>query len=93
MRVRCFLCEHEKDGYCQKKRQATKPVKVKVNKARVCDVYREDPLRVLADYRKREAHKKKLAVLQEQRVKLAHAVKAVQNQLAARKAAGESHDL
>lgn len=85
MKVRCFLCEHEKGGYCQKKRQATKPVKVKVNKARACDVYREDPLRVLADYRKREAHKKKLATLQEQRVKVAHAVEAVQTQLAARK--------
>lgn len=60
MKVRCRLCKHEKSGYCQKKTRDSWPVKIRTNKPRSCSLYEEDPLKVLGEYRKSEAHKKKL---------------------------------
>lgn len=57
MRVQCRFCENESAGFCSKKKQGGKPKKIKLRKRRSCDKYKEDALRVLDDYRKREAHK------------------------------------
>ena len=62
-RVRCKFCSHEKGGLCTKKTTRGFSPKVRVNKPRSCDLYSEDALRVLSDFRKREAHKGKLRSL------------------------------
>ena len=63
MSVRCRFCEFENGGFCLKKKRAGKPVKIEVNKKRSCGLFSEDSFRVLVDYRKREAHEKKLRAL------------------------------
>jgi hypothetical protein len=68
MKVRCKLCEFENGGFCSKKTKANHPIKIKVNKARTCDLYSEDGLRVLGDFRKREAHR---AILKQQELQRA----------------------
>lgn len=57
MRVRCKLCEFESNGRCLKKRRNGSPISVKINKPRNCDLYSEDALKVLGQFRKSEAHK------------------------------------
>lgn len=57
MRVRCKLCEFESNGRCTKKKKRGQAIAVKINKSRNCDLYSEDALRVLGQYRKREAHR------------------------------------
>ena len=93
LKVRCKLCEHEVGGYCQKKKQATKPVKVRLNKPRACSIYKEDALRVLTDYRKREAHKKNLVAMEQQRIGVAKAIVQAQADLLARKQEVKNEDL
>lgn len=60
MKVRCNFCEHESNGFCTKKLQRSKPIRIEVNKPRSCDVYSESAGKVVEDFRKKEAHKKKL---------------------------------
>ncbi len=93
LKVRCKMCEHEVNGYCQKKRQATKPVKVRLNKPRSCSLYSEDALRVLTDYRKREAHKKNLVAMEQQRIAIAKVLFEAQADLEARKQEIKNEDL
>ncbi len=92
MKVRCFLCAHEKDGFCQKKKTSSKPTKIRLNKPRSCELYSEDPLRVLADYRKKELHKKKVQMIQNRNNQLAEAISKMQADLASRKASQEPNN-
>ncbi len=87
MKVRCRLCEHEKDGFCQKKGTAQKPVKIELNKPRTCDVFKEDGMRVLLDFRKRESHKKRVKTIQQQNLQMFEAYTKIQEELLARKRA------
>ena len=75
MKVRCHLCKFEDNGFCNKKKRANKPVKIKLNKARSCSLYSEDPMKVLAQYRKREAHKAELKRQELRRVQLVQAIR------------------
>jgi hypothetical protein len=69
MKVQCNLCEYEKEGFCLKKTQGNKPQKIQLNKRRTCSLYSEAPLKVLADYRKGEAHKQVLKSQMMQKVR------------------------
>lgn len=79
MRVKCSLCCYELNGHCTIKKSGGKPAKVKVNKSRMCDLYKEDAIRVLADFRKKEAHKKVLKSQEIRRAKIAAALEALKN--------------
>ena len=85
MKVRCRLCVHELDGFCQKKFTAQKPVKIELNKPRTCGVFKEDGFRVLTDYRKREAHTKRVKSIQQQNLTVFQELTKVQEDLASRK--------
>ena len=85
MKVRCRLCEHEKNGYCEKKSTTHKPVKIELNKPRTCSVFKEDGLRVLGDYRKREAHKRNVKQIQQRNLQMSQAVAQIQQELASRR--------
>ena len=77
MRVKCSLCEFEKDGFCTKKRSGGKLAKVKINKRRTCSLYQEDAFRVLAQFRKKEKHLnniKRLELLKTRRAELARKI-------------------
>lgn len=66
MSVKCKFCVFESGGLCTKKTRKGSPTSIKVNKKRNCDLYQEDPVRVLTDYRARQKakamHKKSAAV-------------------------------
>ena len=61
-----------------KKKQSGKPIKIKLNKPRTCDKYSEDPLRVMADFRKRERHRKVILQQQERKAAIAKALREVE---------------
>lgn len=61
MKVRCKFCSHESKGACTKKVRKGKPEIVKVNKPRTCNLYNEDAVRVLSDFRAREKQKQVVA--------------------------------
>ena len=77
MKVKCSLCEFEDNGFCTKKVRGGKPASIKPNKRRNCDLYSEDALRVLGEFRKHEAHKAELKRQELRRAKF----EAVLNQL------------
>ena len=74
MRVQCCLCEYEDAGFCTKKKRAGRPVKIKPSKRRTCASYSEEAVRVLTQYRKREAHRAALQRQVFQRAQVAWAV-------------------
>jgi hypothetical protein len=71
MKVRCNFCEHERSGFCTKKLQRSKPIRIEVNKPRSCDAYSESAGKVVEDFRKKEAHKKKLTEMKKRNVLIA----------------------
>lgn len=75
MRVQCCLCEYEDAGFCTKKKRVGRPIKIKPNKRRTCVAYSEEAIRVLTQYRKREAHR---AALQKANLRQAQAARAFQ---------------
>lgn len=74
MKVQCSLCEFERNGLCTKKTRGGKPITIKVNKRRQCDKYSEDAGRVLAQFRKREAHRAAIKKHDLRRAQLAKAI-------------------
>ncbi len=86
MRVKCRLCVHESNGFCTKKTNNSKPIKIELNKSRVCDKYEEDGMRVLGDYRKNEAHKKNVAQIKQRNMQIHELIQKSQEELAERRA-------
>ena len=80
MKVRCKLCEFESNGRCLKKKRGGQPIAIKVNKPRNCDLYSEDALKVLSQYRKREAHKAELQRQEMRRAKFAATLEQLKRQ-------------
>lgn len=60
MKVRCRFCKFESDSTCNKNIKQGHPVKIKLNKPRVCEMYEDDSHKLLIDFRKKEHHKKVL---------------------------------
>lgn len=89
MKVQCRLCEHEKNSFCSKKKQGGVFKKIKANKRRTCKVYSEDPLLVLGEYRKREAHKKLLQRQEQRRIYTEHALRELKERAAKVNSSGE----
>ena len=54
MAVKCFLCSHEQDGACLKKRHHGQPIKVEIKKKRSCDLYQLDPFKQAKEMRRKE---------------------------------------
>lgn len=75
MRVQCCLCEHEEAGFCTQNKRGGKFIKIKPNKRRTCVKYSEEAVRVLTQYRKREAHR---AAIQKATFRRAQMAKAFQ---------------
>ncbi len=85
MKVKCRLCEHESNGFCTKKTNNSKPIKIELNKSRTCDKYEEAGLRVLGEYRAKEAHKKKVLQLKQRNLQIYEQITKAQEELASRK--------
>jgi hypothetical protein len=85
MKVRCRLCSHEKDGFCTKKTNHGSLVKVELNKPRSCNIFNEDGMRVLYDYRKHEGHKANLKNIKARNVAIMQAIENARKELASRK--------
>lgn len=64
MKVQCYLCEHEQNGFCSKKKKRGHLIKIELKKSRTCDVYSEDKFKVLIMFKKKEEHKRRLEVMQ-----------------------------
>jgi len=89
MKVRCKLCEFESEGLCLKKRRDGNPTTIKVNKPRRCNLYSEDALRVLGQYRKREAHKVEIKRQELRRAKFRATVEQLKQQAVKQFVAGK----
>jgi hypothetical protein len=85
MKVRCRLCENQKDGYCTKKVNNGHHVKIELNKPRSCDLYSEDGMRVVMDYRKKEAHNANLKNVKARNAAIMKAIENARAALASRK--------
>lgn len=54
MRNQCAMCEFEQGGFCSVRKNHGVSIKRKAGKKRNCSAYKEDTLRVLAEFRRRE---------------------------------------